>query len=132
MLFVLFVCYDEISQTMRPPIAFLVTLESSWRGGVHGLGFVVFQLVVRKLWILKLFLFLKIKNTFTFILTMTTAQSTLVLGKERCTNFVLWCSNSQKKDIEFQKNYESKRYKITIISLYCDNITRHTSVSDMH
>jgi hypothetical protein len=29
-------------------IAFLVSLESSWQGGVHWLGFIAFGLVVQK------------------------------------------------------------------------------------
>jgi hypothetical protein len=49
-LFVLFcfVCTDEIHQTGMLQIAFLVSLESSRRGGVHGLGSMVFGLVVQK------------------------------------------------------------------------------------
>jgi len=59
---------------MYPPIAFLVPLESSCHGGVNGLGFVVFQLTVRKLWIFELFLVLKKfkKNTFTIIIDVAT------------------------------------------------------------
>jgi len=41
-LFVLFVCYVEISRTVHPSFAFLVLLESSRQGGVHVLGFVAF------------------------------------------------------------------------------------------
>ena len=42
-LFVLF-CYVEISQTVHPPAAFLVSSESSRRGGVHKVCFVAFGL----------------------------------------------------------------------------------------
>jgi hypothetical protein len=44
-LFVLF-CTYEIHQTKMLQIAFFVSLESSPRGGVHRLGFMVFGLVV--------------------------------------------------------------------------------------
>jgi hypothetical protein len=47
-LFVLFcfVCTYEIHQTKMLQIMFLVSLESSRGGGVHGLGFPTFGLVV--------------------------------------------------------------------------------------
>ncbi len=43
-----FVCTYEIHWTGMLQIAFLVSLESSWGGGVHGLGFMTFGLVVQK------------------------------------------------------------------------------------
>ena len=44
-----FVCHVEISQTVSPPVTFLVSLESSQRGEVHGLGFVAFRPIVGKI-----------------------------------------------------------------------------------
>jgi len=41
--------------TMHPLVVFLVLLESSWRGGVHGLGFMAFRLTMQNLWIFELF-----------------------------------------------------------------------------
>jgi hypothetical protein len=46
-LFVLFYSY-EIHQTEMLQVGFLVSLESSQRGGVHGLGSMTFVLVVQK------------------------------------------------------------------------------------
>jgi hypothetical protein len=46
-LFVLF-CTDEIHRNGMLQIAFLVSLESSRRGGVHGLGSMAFGLMVQK------------------------------------------------------------------------------------
>jgi hypothetical protein len=46
-LFVCFVCTYEIRWTRMLQIVFLVSLESSW-WGVHGLGFMMFGLVVQK------------------------------------------------------------------------------------
>jgi hypothetical protein len=43
-----FVCTDEIHQTGMLQITFLVSLESSRGGGVHGLGFMAFGLAVQK------------------------------------------------------------------------------------
>ncbi len=48
-------CTYEIHQTRMLQIAFLVFLESSRRGGVHGLGFMVYRLVVQSSWILMIF-----------------------------------------------------------------------------
>jgi hypothetical protein len=45
--FVLF-CSYEIHWTGMLQIVFLVSLESSWRGGVHGLSSITFGLVVQK------------------------------------------------------------------------------------
>jgi hypothetical protein len=45
--FVLF-CSYEIHQTIMLQIVFLMSLESSQRGGVHGLGSMMFGLVVQK------------------------------------------------------------------------------------
>jgi hypothetical protein len=45
--FVLFHSY-EIHQTGMLQIVFLVSLESSWWGGVHGLGSITFELMVQK------------------------------------------------------------------------------------
>jgi hypothetical protein len=42
-------CSYEIHRTGMLQIAFLVSLESSGRGGVHGLGFMAFGLAVEKL-----------------------------------------------------------------------------------
>ncbi len=42
-------CSYEIHQTGIPQIAFFVSLESSRRGWVHGLGFMAFGLAVEKL-----------------------------------------------------------------------------------
>ncbi len=41
-------CTYEIHRTGMLQIVFLVSLESSQRGGVHGLGFMTFGLVVQK------------------------------------------------------------------------------------
>jgi hypothetical protein len=41
-------CTYEIHQTGMLQIVFLVSLGSSWQGGVHGLGSVMFQLAVQK------------------------------------------------------------------------------------
>ncbi len=43
-----FVCTDEIHPTRMLQIAFLVSLESSWRVGVNWLGFIAFGLAVQK------------------------------------------------------------------------------------
>jgi hypothetical protein len=43
-----FLCTDEIHQTGMLQIAFLVSLESSRRGGVHRLGSMMFGLAVQK------------------------------------------------------------------------------------
>jgi hypothetical protein len=48
-------CTYEIHRTRMLQIAFLVFLESSQWGGVHGLGFMVFRLVVQSSWILMIF-----------------------------------------------------------------------------
>jgi hypothetical protein len=45
---VCFVCTNEIHQTGMLQIAFLISLESSQGGGVHGLGFMAFGLAVQK------------------------------------------------------------------------------------
>jgi hypothetical protein len=45
--FVLFCSYG-IHQTKMLQIMFLVSLESSWRGGAHGLGSMTFGLVMQK------------------------------------------------------------------------------------
>jgi hypothetical protein len=60
-LFVLFcfVCTYEIHQTGMLQIVFLVSLESSWWGGVHQLGSMTFGLAVQKF--LKMISSLKIK-----------------------------------------------------------------------
>jgi hypothetical protein len=44
-----FVCSYEIHQTRTLEIVFLVSLESSPQGGVHGLGSMTFGLVLQKL-----------------------------------------------------------------------------------
>jgi hypothetical protein len=41
-----FVCTYEIHWTRILQIAFLVSLENSWGGGVHRLGFMVFGLAM--------------------------------------------------------------------------------------
>jgi hypothetical protein len=41
-------CSYEIHWTRMLQIVFLVSLESSWWGGAHGLGFMMFGLVVQK------------------------------------------------------------------------------------
>ncbi len=44
----LFACTDETCWTRMLQIGFLVSLESSWGGGVHWLGFMAFGLAVQK------------------------------------------------------------------------------------
>jgi hypothetical protein len=41
-------CSYEIHRTGMLHIVFLVSLESSWQGGVHGLGSMMFELAVQK------------------------------------------------------------------------------------
>jgi hypothetical protein len=41
-------CSYEIHRTGMLQIVFLVSLESSWQGGVHGLGSMMFELAVQK------------------------------------------------------------------------------------
>jgi len=43
-----FVCTNEIHPTKMLQITFLVSLESSWGGGVHHLGFIMSRLEVQK------------------------------------------------------------------------------------
>jgi len=57
-LFVLFCAY-EIHQTRMLQIAFLVSLESSWGGGVHQLGSMTFGFTVQKFLNIEWFLHLK-------------------------------------------------------------------------
>jgi len=59
--FVLF-CSYEIHQTRMLQIVFLVSLESSWRGGVQGLGSMTFGLAVQKFWNIEWFLYWKLNQ----------------------------------------------------------------------
>jgi hypothetical protein len=54
-------CNHEIHQIRMLQILFLVFLESSWQGRVHGLGSMMFGFVVQKFLNIEWFLWLKIK-----------------------------------------------------------------------
>jgi hypothetical protein len=54
-------CSYEIHRTELLQIVFLVSLESSWRGGVHALGSMMFGLAVQKFLNIEWFSSLKIK-----------------------------------------------------------------------
>ncbi len=61
-----FVCTDEIHRTRMLQIVFLVTLKSSRWGGVHGLGSIVFGLVVQKFLNIEWFLHWKLNHSWNF------------------------------------------------------------------
>jgi hypothetical protein len=54
-------CNHQIHQTRMLQIVFLVSLESSWQGGVHGLGPMTFGLVAQKFLNIEWFSSLKMK-----------------------------------------------------------------------
>ncbi len=61
-----FVCTNEIQRTRMLQITFLISLESSCQGGVHGLGSMVFGLVVQKFLNIEWFLHCKLNCSWNF------------------------------------------------------------------
>jgi hypothetical protein len=80
-------CNYEIHQTRMLQIVFLVSLESSWQGGVHGLGSMTFGLVAQKFLNIEWFSSLKMKSNHSWKFRWNWNVSLVLLERSRWAGF---------------------------------------------